>query len=334
MSAFPYRYEDDGSISRRNFASRVPVGKLFPDGYFSLATRPSYEWVPVSLEEAHAGMERLRVIGLVKDRNHHKKIDRSLPPERTYGDKGITAYGKRMVKSGCALLDRNLSGKKLTFATLTVPMLTEDDERRHIACWGDIVRKFCQSMKRYVEQTGREWRYVAATEIQPKRLREKGRVGLHLHIVFVGGDRKGWFVRPKKLRLFWKRAVSSVVRGDYCWDASENCKRARGSVGRYLGKYLSKGGRELALLRERFPLCSLPGQWWSMDSVTRQQIKESVVESESLFQNLSSIIQAIDSTGIFLLLSEIWVELPIDRYPVGYYGYLTRSGYDLALSLC
>jgi hypothetical protein len=71
-------------------------------------------------------------LGLSFVDNFRRKSDEgtnnNLQPRNTAtrrGLKGITAYGKRMVKSACAILQQRHGHKNLTFGTLTLPALTQ-----------------------------------------------------------------------------------------------------------------------------------------------------------------------------------------------------------------
>ena len=328
------RYGPEGRIERKIMSGWRSSGSLWPDGYFSVARAPIYRWAEISFGEAGRVADAALALGSVKVNNHHKGVDFSTPPVRMYGENGITRLGRRKVRAGCWLLTYEYPGIKKSFATLTVPRLSPEDEARVVARWGEIVRRFCQSLKRVVEQSGRNWRYVAVTEVQPKRWAERGEIGLHLHIVYLGGDRRGWYVKPKKLRQCWRRAVCAVIEGRYDFSSCENVKRVKGNLAGYLSKYLSKGAKEIREIREKYPLLPIPAQWWSIDSATRYEIECLVCRDPSVTSFVEQLGCSYETTGIFSLFNEIVVDINDSPAYVGASGYLTRSGYDFVMGCC
>lgn len=330
---FPVRCGPQGVYELRVKVGSEPSGRLWPDGYFSVARKPVYRWAEVSRGAALEALDRHSALGLVRLRNHHKGMDSSTPPHRKPGDKGITRFGRRMVRAGSRVLDLIKGRDKLSFATLTLPEMSGDDDIRVLAHWGRIVQVYLQSLRRYFARKNRDFEYVAVTEIQPKRFSTTKGSGLHLHLLFIGGRPGSWTVPPSALRGYWRKAVSAFVHGRYVWGASENVVSVRGTTGGYLAKYMSKGVEAAAALAERFPLCPIPAQWWSIAASVRERIKQLVVESPLICEVVTAIYASKESEGVFSLVNETVVSLEQGGLFVGLTGYLTRSGYDFVLGV-
>ena len=76
------------------------------------------------------------------------------------GLKGITAYGKRMVKSACAILQQRHGRKNLTFGTLTLPALTPGQLLMVSENWGNLKGRFSEELSRL--QDLRNWHSAIA----------------------------------------------------------------------------------------------------------------------------------------------------------------------------
>lgn len=329
----PVRYSPDGKFELRVSDGNTRCGRVWPDGYFSAVNKVRYKWAEVSRGEALKALDEYRYIDLIRRRNHHRSMDSSTPPARMYGDRGVTSYGKRMIRAASAVLARIKAREKLSFATLTLPEMSEDDSRRVMANWGRIVQVYLQSIRRHFAKRGLEFRYVSVTEIQIKRFRKSTGSCLHLHLLFVGSRAGVWIITPAALRYYWKKSISSFVDGRYIFSNAENIKSVTGNAGGYLAKYLSKGPGSVEALRSRFPLCPVPAQWWSVSSEIRSLVRAATIEGENVGELLYSLVSKRDSDGVFSLASEIIVAESEGGLCLGVVGYLTRSGYDFVLGL-
>jgi hypothetical protein len=172
-------------------------------------------------------------LGSSNPANYHKRR----------GLKGITSRGGRLVRNTAHMLQKKYGRRRLSFLTLTVPKLGESDELQICAQWSRVVRVLCQRLKRSLESAGLPANYVGVTEIQEKRFKERGEVGLHLHLVFVGRKSIGsdWAFPPSHFRQQWLDVLSHVVGHRLESSSCENVKGVRKSASGYLGKYMSKG---------------------------------------------------------------------------------------------
>jgi len=213
----------------------------------------------------------------------------SQPPTR-YGLKGITSYGRRCVRNIGYLIQEEYGKRRLSMGTLTIPSLDPEEMRCIARHWNDIQRKFFQECKRRYDRLKLPWRYVAVTEIQPKRWKEYGEVGLHIHFLFPSFRlyKRGMFSLPYDwTRKTWQRIIEntlkqhSVLMGD---DHSVplpmyNCQQVKKDAVGYLAKYLSKGCDIIDEVREQAGEEFLPRQWWSADSNSKKELKNKIIAS-------------------------------------------------------
>jgi hypothetical protein len=95
------------------------------------------------------------------------------------------------------------------------------------------------------------------------------RGAIHFHTVFVNPRRQGKYVLSlAQLDSAWKQALTAVVPALKGVDFSKSCRteRVRKSAGRYLAKYLSKGGFNFKV--------SFSVTWYSVGDVLKSRLKE------------------------------------------------------------
>lgn len=207
-------------------------------------------------------------------------------PKRRYGQKGITAYGRRCV-SGAALLLQKRWGRECTgFATLTLPRLTPDQEQIICSRWSDLVRKFFQWFKRHMNRIGADSDYCASTEIQESRWQCRHEVGLHIHFVYQCRQRrKGtWNLNADMVRSRWQELLANELH--VCADMVQlpRCELSvvRKSASAYIGKYMSKGVKIVSQVLSAGKDDCLPKQWWSLGSGVRSLLKAAIIRDNSL----------------------------------------------------
>lgn len=233
--------------------------------------------------------DELAPLGLSSVPNSH-----SLPKQRNQrGLKGLTSHGKRIIRNGIDYLQWRFGKKHLTFGTVTVPDVTEEENEAITREWSQIVRIFNQNIRRKLDaKTLPNW-IVSATEIQTERLRRSGIAALHLHFVYVGRHpKRGWGLTPKQVRGAWRSAVISRVPSlsDRDFSASENLQQVRQSASSYLSKYVSKGQRALgdvAVDGER----PLPTSWYTCTIPLRRLVGLSVRSGRDIGALLSRLTE-------------------------------------------
>lgn len=228
--------------------------------------------LPVLLVKSIPTHERVS-LGLSEATNYHK-VKRG-----ARGASGITSRGRRAVRSGGTLLEFRFGKDRLSFATLTMPSLTEEDRSICHEHWADAVRSFYQEMKRHVERKGGEWWYVGVVEIQPQRSEREGWSAPHLHFVFLGKKEKQWLITPKQMRMLWSRVWRHRFSSSYDWQSCENLVRVKASVAGYLAKYLSKGGKLQSANKETDSW--FPSSWLSLSKRLKDWLAKALVSAQA-----------------------------------------------------
>jgi hypothetical protein len=291
---------------------------LWPD----LATTPSDDtsvlWPDVP-GEASWGEAALDLTSVP---NSHKPPNR---PEK-YGKLGQTGYGKKMVRSACALLERRYKGR-LTFATVTMPNLPRELRRELALAWGEFVRQALQWLSRRLKSKGLPAAVCSVTEVQPKRLQAGNGGYLHLHMVWPNhktgkGD---WAIDCLEFRAWCESFL--LRRGllpDSEW-VNVDTQRVTKSAAAYLSKYMSKGGDILEAFAAENGWDAVPGQWWNLTKPLRNAVKREIIKGEDVGLYLENLIDYLFNTGDF---SPFWairtVDMELDgrAVTVGYCGSL------------
>lgn len=220
-------------------------------------------------------------IGLSKEKNC---VIQKKEKSRTYGTKGITNYGKRLVSNVSKILERKYGVKNIGFCTLTLPKLTRRQLEVLNENWADVVERYFKELNRFTERrTNKPLEYVAVFEIQEKRFKRTGQSYPHIHYIYPCkiGKKKDWLVSANKKREIWQRILKNFfnlhnlrLKETQSFKASVDCQVVRKSVGGYLCKYLTKGG---SLLEEIQKTNVLPKQWWTASKRVKQMFRDSIV---------------------------------------------------------
>lgn len=194
--------------------------------------------------------------------------------QRKRGSLGISARGRRMLRSAATLLERDEGIKTLSFLTCTLPSVSQ--EKLQILCnnWSEIVRKFCQELRRLLLASGLPADYCHCIEIQEGRMATKGEPCPHIHLLFKGRSSRyrNWAITKTEFRELWNRILSHYIGSDFDGRASTRVEAIRSSTIGYMSKYLSKGGKALARIKEEFGENWLPSCWYGMNKNLRDKI--------------------------------------------------------------
>ena len=263
ISAQDRRYEEDCRYAENN-AEIVPDVQISPDGEsFTYGRKIIPGFPPPKL-------------GLGAELSQ---------PSRKYGLKGITTYGRKMVRNAGHVMEvaqRGRHNRFMQMGTLTLPAYCRATMRLICSNWAIIVKRFFQECKRLYARYRYQFNYVSVTEIQPSRLQSRHEVGLHIHFLFcaIRLGRGKWIMSDTWVRHTWQRILNTYVG---CREQSflPNYRRERvsRSAAAYLAKYMSKGGEEIKQVLKEFGEDWLPSQWWSMDSITRKCIEKHTIRS-------------------------------------------------------
>ena len=266
-------------------------------------------------------------LGLSPLTNSHKlsAIDR-----KPRGRKGITGKGKRMVRNGAWVLQKAHGKKQLGFCTVTLPSFPDRPDLLALMVddWSELTRQLFQQVTRYIRKKGHQARWVGVTEIQPKRLKERGEPAPHLHFVYHAhnGDYQ-WFITANEIRQIWKQIIEARIRYYTETEYSVNTKAAidtqtvKKDAGAYLGKYMSKGGDVIAIMEEQGLESFIPSTWWHCCTELKRAINY-------LKQELPSDIKTAIVDGVDLVKRGMAVylrEIIRDEKKYGWVGKLKRS---------
>lgn len=192
-----------------------------------------------------------------------------------YGLKGITSLGKRRVRNACHMLTRENGRYRLTFSTVTLPVLPDEDMMSIHMRWHKAIEYYRREMSRQLQRGALSGEIVGVSEIQEKRHESNGFPVLHAHFVFVGMGRSGgWVISPSRHDRIWRAAIQSITHGPLPPFATAcRLESPRESVEGYLGKYMSKGAGVIgALVADGFEW-AVPAQWWNCSRSLTQRMK-------------------------------------------------------------
>lgn len=247
------------------------------------------------------------------------------------GQNGISGNGRRNLRIGCHLLEQHRDRHKIGFATLTLPELTLPDRVAVHLAWGDLVNQFIKFMRRRLKEAGAPQEICYVTEIQTKRLNRDGRAYYHLHFCYpcTRVFDYQWYVPAHEMRVAWKRLVSSVCSSSYDFDASVDCVVVKKSVGAYLGKYLSKGGGNVAQARANGLPVDAIGHWWGWTAPLRKRARRLAIRSNGLVEWLWASLPRLVEIGAVRWLRYIYIDTNLSGPRcVGVCGCLDIRFYD------
>lgn len=247
------------------------TGKLYPDSRISLAYRG-------------VGQQR-RSRKTTGDRERwacQQSVTHASAPSKVFkprGQKGITSYGRRMVRCCAALLEQSRDRRCLTFGTATLPALPEEDMELLLSRWPEVSNRFFEEYGREVVRSGLPWSVVYVTEIQPRRWEQSGKVALHFHWLCPGrhSRRSPWVITPKKCAEILGRVISRVLGYTPDMGAAIRLEVPRGSVVKEVGKYLSKGCQCVADVVRSGKGHLLPKAWWGGTRKLKSAVEQSVI---------------------------------------------------------
>lgn len=330
-------------------------GSVFPSGDWSLGyskpkkeTEKERKWeeFKAKVQKRHYyetfdyGAKRLRYVdeihqpgsqqwedacmGLSNPVNSHKPQTRA-----NRGSKGISSYGKKMVRSGCALLQQRYGKKRLSFLTLTMPSLpkwTEEIVLTDMGGWSEIVRQTLQEFSRELKRKGGSGNIVGVVEIQEERYSKYGTVSPHLHLVFEG--HKGnydYYLKVGEPQRIWQRIVENQLRkvgleGEIDFCQSTRIESIHKDAKNYMGKYMSKGGKIVEKIIEDGKGFLLPSSWWVCSAKIKKVIKlYSFPMEDSMKQRiLNGDADYIEKT--FFFCNKVIREWKGDEVSFGYCG--------------
>lgn len=221
----------------------------------------------------------------------------------------MTKSMARNIRNAGYLLEQDYGKDNLSFLTLTLPDLSPDGLAKCAENWGKMVDRFLKWMREALLVKGLPFEYVYCTEVQTKRLKNRGQYALHLHLLFRGriNKRSNWAVTPKKCRKAWVRCLKSVCSEDFRDCALENLQRIKRSASGYLSKYLSKGATTDVTGDSQKDNPRFRGHWGGMCRALSQRIRGATVR-------LSNAHDVREYVNTFLGRMEGLLEAGLVRY--------------------
>lgn len=333
----------------KRFADLIPTGRIWPSGDFGLGTRRTEADSRVSLDSMEhwnqtGALEPLEAgavgrygvplpsselgaepLNLTSAPNSHKAPE----PRGKRGLKGITGYGKKMLKSALALLERPKT-YRLTFCTITMPTLPLEGRQALAGCWPEFLRQLLQYLSRTLERQGLPRVVVSATEIQPLRLTNGHEGYLHLHLVWpnIPARRGSWAVEVAELRSWCESFLAARGLMPLGGWVNVNVQRVTKTAVGYIAKYISKGGDVLQAFIDDLGTESVPATWWNMTKAARDSVKANMLEGDSVGHLLRTVIDYTfdsDDFSAFVYLRHSEMLFDGRLITVGWYGALTED---------
>lgn len=285
-------------------------GRIHPNGRAGYSVERLSKHAPVNgsdlrsrlSEDEEFNSRQFRMRGL----DTYSQIDRSVSdpglsnvaishrPEKqrsARGSKGLTSHGRKLVMNAIDYLQWRFGRRCLSFGTVTLPSMTDEQDLEVTQKWGEIIRRFNQSVGRKLHEKGLPRWIVGACENQPSRSSREKQSCLHFHFVFAARFPKSdWRVTHSEIREAWRSAVLSVVSSlsDSDFSACEHVVGIRKSVTAYIAKYLTKGSGIVGNVAD-LPNRRFPNSWYSCSLSLRSIVNRSTRTGEFIGAFLSRL---------------------------------------------
>lgn len=316
-------------IIKISYSGRITAGLQKRTNFEHSVPPKSEEQQYMELVHSVYGLEKTRELrahmGLSNVPNSAKVSEPCLRKPR--GRKGISSFGRSIVRDSACYLEETFGRGRLSFLTLTIP--PEALELTVVQQWSRVSELLLKRLSYRLRKAQLPGLVVGVTELQESRRNREGieLPGLHLHLLFVGRSAGGhWAIAPHDVDRMWEGILSRVVGHAVPVPAACKIQPVRRSAYGYLGKYLSKG---VSSLQKHNPE-HLPPSWYICTLLLRRIVKKLKVSlqgapAKAFFQYLEK------NFDIFSFQKKIELTAPSGRLiPVGWYGQL-RSRYDYGL---
>jgi hypothetical protein len=220
-------------------------------------------------------------------------------PKTQSGTKGLTRHGARMLRQGAYLIEKRAGKDCVTFATATLPQVSDEELEQIESDWSNIVHRFVKRIRYQLEKKNLPAEVIHVTEVQTKRADNEGREIPHIHLVFQGRRKKqSWAITPKQITKWWKKAVGLKSTNTRTFSSSCQVARVKYSVSRYLSKYVAKSRIQTGESTSQSTLRKLSlKQWWGCTDSLRRNIFRSIrVVSDSSVEYLWRTHEKEDKT--------------------------------------
>ena len=233
-----------------------------------------------------------------------------LDPHSAYGAKGITKYGRRTIREGCAVMEQKYA-KSIAFLTLTLPGSTKEALDAFAANSSEILDAYFQRVRKHFSIKERKSRgEIFAEEIEDDRVIDyvgpwepQQRGALHLHVA-VGMHDEAMFDELRKMHKRWwckllktysektgvdlfKRAQGGSWRNKWRY-VQTDCVMVQKSVKRYMSKYMTKGHANGEVL----PFAT-PKRWWVMSRELRREVIAQRRSEVFMFDDIADAVEDV-----------------------------------------
>lgn len=266
-------------------------------------------------------------LGLSNASNSHKRKKR--------GETGISTYARHVVKNAAYRMQIESGKNRMSFLTLTLPNVDKTEAARISANWSEIIRVFVQWLGRQLRACGLSGEVVGVTEIQEKRLISTGVFALHFHCVFEGRKQhETWCLTPKEVREQWSKCLSKYLDRqpeEYNWNCCENIQRVKKDASGYLGKYLSKGAKDLQRPEVKEWIHVFPSSWWtcsnSLKAKVSTRVKSVSGERGRFLLDMCTCNEIVDA---FKYVKPVVLTFEDNsQICIGWYGQLNNAGMEM-----
>lgn len=225
--------------------------------------------------------------------------------------KGLTRLGARTLRQGAFIIEQSAGKDQVTFATATIPDVTDDELALIEKTWSQIVDRFVKRIRYALQKRGLPSEVIHVTEVQTKRAQNEGREVPHLHLVFQGRKRKqSWAITPAQITKWWCKALQlKRITRKMCITTCQ-LARVKSSVCRYLSKYVAKSASKTNDVTSSSNWRKLYlKQWWGCTDSLRRCISRSTTvlsgqlparlwnSHEKELKSVWEYLGAIESTG-------------------------------------
>lgn len=246
------------------------------------------------------GKEKFLAVHLGSSHVVNSHSQKETPPKARRGTKGITPYGRSIIRCGAQWLTDRFGARNLSFLTCTLP------ESALVVCtpetWAEVVRQFLQSLRRQLVRVGLCPEIVGCIEIQEKRLlKTQGIPPLHLHLVFQGREPyRGWSLQKQTFQELWEQSCQNVWPDCRGFGQSTRVESIRSSAVSYLGKYMSKGGQVLSQCKTEL----LPSAWYTISTKLKKLVKDATFKVSG--QSAHDLYEYFYSSDKLLWARSVW----------------------------
>lgn len=252
----------------------------------------------------------------------HQSVESCENPESRKKLLSMTKKMSRNIRNAVYLLEQKPGGKDvLSFLTLTLPNLSTEGLQSCCQNWDFMVKRFLDWLRIRLKNAGIQLEHVYCTEIQTKRLTNRGEYAPHLHIIYRGRKSKKapWAISPKQARSEWARCIRAYVDEQFSTSALENLQRIKYSAARYLSKYLSKGCQSIPCDDGGQAVECLKTQWGGMARTLSQSVRKNTHrfrgegEERHIALSIMDCMGKLIDNGLVLYFKKGLILLGIDK---------------------